>query len=85
MRVLYIDIDSLRADHLGCYGYPRNTIPNIDRLADSIDTVLGGGGSLHSREGGLPYLCRLQATGREPLAKRLAEKHNVPLKGNPAS
>ena len=33
MRILYIDIDSLRADHLGCYGYGRNTSPNIDRLA----------------------------------------------------
>ncbi len=33
MRILYIDIDSLRPDHLGCYGYHRNTSPNIDTLA----------------------------------------------------
>src|ERR1043165_5494049 len=33
MRVLYIDIDSQRPDHLGCYGYHRNTSPNMDRLA----------------------------------------------------
>jgi choline-sulfatase len=33
MRILYIDIDTLRADHLGCYGYHRNTSPNIDILA----------------------------------------------------
>jgi arylsulfatase A-like enzyme len=33
MRILYIDIDSLRPDHLGCYGYHRNTSPNIDMLA----------------------------------------------------
>jgi arylsulfatase A-like enzyme len=33
MRILYIDIDSLRPDHLGCYGYPRNTSPNIDLIA----------------------------------------------------
>jgi arylsulfatase A-like enzyme len=26
-------IDAARADHLGCYGYPRETTPNIDRLA----------------------------------------------------
>ena len=33
MRILFIDIDTLRPDHLGCYGYHRNTSPNIDRIA----------------------------------------------------
>jgi len=33
MRIIYFDIDSLRPDHLGCYGYHRNTSPNIDQLA----------------------------------------------------
>ncbi|MGH8327369.1 MAG: sulfatase, partial [Steroidobacteraceae bacterium] len=33
MRFLYIDIDTLRPDHLGCYGYARRTSPNIDRVA----------------------------------------------------
>jgi arylsulfatase A-like enzyme len=33
VRILYIDIDTLRADHLGCYGYARATSPNLDRLA----------------------------------------------------
>jgi arylsulfatase A-like enzyme len=33
MRVLYLDLDTLRPDHLGCYGYHRNTSPNIDRIA----------------------------------------------------
>lgn len=33
MRVLLIDIDTLRPDHLGCYGYGRNTSPNIDSIA----------------------------------------------------
>ena len=33
MRILYIDIDSQRPDHLGCYGYHRKTSPAIDQLA----------------------------------------------------
>ena len=33
MRILYIDIDSLRPDHLGCYGYHRQTSPSIDAVA----------------------------------------------------
>jgi len=32
-NILYIDIDTLRPDHLGSYGYHRNTSPNLDRLA----------------------------------------------------
>jgi arylsulfatase len=31
--VLLISIDTLRADHLGAYGYARNTSPHIDALA----------------------------------------------------
>ncbi len=33
MRILYLDIDTTRPDHLDCYGYHRNTSPNIDRIA----------------------------------------------------
>lgn len=33
MRVLFIDIDTLRPDHLGCYGYLRRTSPAIDAIA----------------------------------------------------
>ncbi|MHC4916344.1 MAG: sulfatase, partial [Planctomycetota bacterium] len=33
MRILYLDCDTLRADHLGCYGYCRDTSPNIDGVA----------------------------------------------------
>lgn len=32
-NVVLITIDTLRADHLGCYGYEKNTSPTIDRLA----------------------------------------------------
>jgi len=32
-NIVLITIDTLRADHLGCYGYQRATSPNIDCLA----------------------------------------------------
>lgn len=32
-NIILISIDTLRADHLGCYGYKRDTSPNIDSLA----------------------------------------------------
>jgi len=32
-NIILISIDTLRADHLACYGYKRNTSPNIDKLA----------------------------------------------------
>ncbi|CAG7626566.1 sulfatase-like hydrolase/transferase [Paenibacillus allorhizosphaerae] len=34
MRILLLDLDSLRPDHLGCYGYHRNTSPHIDQVAE---------------------------------------------------
>ena len=33
-NVILISIDTLRADHLGSYGYQRDTSPNIDELAE---------------------------------------------------
>jgi choline-sulfatase len=33
MRILYLDLDTLRPDHLGCYGYHRDTSPTIDSVA----------------------------------------------------
>jgi len=32
-NVIFISVDTLRPDRLGCYGYKRNTSPSIDKLA----------------------------------------------------
>ena len=32
-NIVLVSIDTLRADHLGCYGYERDTSPVIDALA----------------------------------------------------
>jgi arylsulfatase A-like enzyme len=33
LNIILIGVDTLRQDHLGCYGYERATSPNIDELA----------------------------------------------------
>jgi len=33
LNVLFITLDTTRADHIGCYGYPQIKTPNIDGLA----------------------------------------------------
>lgn len=46
-NILLITIDSLRRDHLGCYGYNKNTSPNIDKLASRgarfLEAISSGG------------------------------------------
>jgi arylsulfatase A-like enzyme len=33
-RIILIGVDTLRADHLSCYGYNRDTSPNLDKWAE---------------------------------------------------
>ena len=33
MKIIFIDIDTLRPDHMSCYGYHRKTTPNMDTIA----------------------------------------------------
>jgi len=46
-NIILITIDSLRVDHLGCYGYPQNTSPSIDSLASKgalfLEAISNGG------------------------------------------
>ena len=50
LSVVLVSIDTLRADHLGCYGYDRPTTPNIDSFAAEgvlfEQCVNTGGGTL---------------------------------------
>jgi len=32
-NIILVTVDSLRADHLGCYGYSKPTSPNLDQFA----------------------------------------------------
>ena len=52
MRIIYFDIDCLRPDHLGCYGYDRSTSPTIGRTAgyrsERYQTVCNGSAAFSS-------------------------------------
>jgi arylsulfatase A-like enzyme len=34
MKIIYVDVDSLRPDHTGAYGYQRDITPNLDAMAE---------------------------------------------------
>jgi arylsulfatase A-like enzyme len=34
-NIIMISFDEVRPDHLGCYGYGKNTTPNVDRIAEN--------------------------------------------------
>lgn len=38
MRIIYVDVDTLRADHTTPYEYHRPTTPNLQKLADKSVT-----------------------------------------------
>lgn len=46
--ILFVLVDSLKASHVGCYGYARDTTPNLDRFVREegcfrFETVIPGG------------------------------------------
>jgi len=50
MNVIFIAIDTLRSDHLSCYGYPKRTSPNIDAIAERgalVETFYSVGNCTH--------------------------------------
>lgn len=62
-NIILLTIDALRADHLSCYGYKKNTTPNIDKIAKkNIQFLNAYSTSSHTRESAPSLL-----TGRYPL------------------
>jgi arylsulfatase A-like enzyme len=61
-NVLLITIDALRADHVGSYGYPRPTTPNLDALAREATRFANGWAHAPSTRYSVPAIL----TGRYP-------------------
>ena len=64
LRLLLVTIDTLRADHVGAYGYQRPTTPNLDRLASEGTLFVNGWAHAPSTRYSMPAI----ATGRWPSA-----------------
>jgi arylsulfatase A-like enzyme len=64
LDLLLVTIDTLRADHLGCYGYPRPTSPVIDKLAAEGALFENGWAHAPSTRYSMPAI----AAGRWPSA-----------------
>ena len=62
-NIVLITIDTLRADHLGAYGYPRPTTPNLDALAAAGARFAAGWAHAPSTRYSMPAIL----TGRLPL------------------
>ena len=79
LNVLLITIDTLRADHLGAYGYPRPTSPRIDALARS--------GALFERAYTFWPKTRgsfvVMMTGRRPSVNGYSKTHPILVDFNP--
>src|SRR5205823_4427485 len=61
--ILLVTIDTTRADHLGMYGYPRPTSPNLDKLAGDGTVFQNGWAHAPSTRYSMPAIL----TGRLPL------------------
>ena len=76
-NAVLIVVDTLRADHLGCYGYQRPTSPNIDKLAASGARFVNG---ISSTPWTLPSMATIM-TGLYPSVHgvvRRSERQHLP-------
>lgn len=79
LNVVLITIDTLRADHLGVYGYRRQTSPNLDALARG-GAVFEAAYTFWPKTRGSFVMIH---TGRRPSENGYSRKHPVLLGFNP--
>jgi len=73
-NIVFIAIDTLRADHLGCYGYHRDTSPEIDGLAERGATFLSAlAGAIPTQPSFTTML-----TGVHPLRHQIVSHQRAP-------
>ncbi|MHA1311500.1 MAG: sulfatase [Candidatus Helarchaeota archaeon] len=79
MKIILICIDTLSSKHLGCYGWHRDTSPNIDKFAKSsiiFDNAYANNNATH------PSFTTI-LTGRHPLSHEIiAHQGKIKLKKN---
>lgn len=78
LNLIIISIDTLRADHMGVYGYSRNTTPNIDQWAKDATVFTNATTMVPMTR---PSLVSLM-TGRNPLKTRIITNQGLPLSWN---
>ena len=78
-NILFITIDALRRDHLGCYGYHRNTSPNIDALTDRgvqfLEAISNGGFTASS----FPAIMASALPPLEKFGGKTIMEHNITI------
>jgi arylsulfatase A-like enzyme len=75
-NVILVAFDTLRADRLGCYGYHRDTSPNLDRFA--ADAVLFERCISQSNETLTSFASLLQSVWPSEVAHLSYEKYRLP-------
>ncbi|NIM20301.1 MAG: sulfatase-like hydrolase/transferase [Candidatus Latescibacteria bacterium] len=79
-NVILISLDTLRGDHLGCYGYDRPVTPNIDRFVSSSvlfeNAVAQAGSTLPSHKSVMTSLYPPQLRTR---SGRRLDRHRITL------
>src|SRR3989304_9370534 len=78
LNVLLISIDTLRPDHMGVYGYKKNTTPNIDKWSKDAIVFTNVTTVVPMTQPSFAALL----TGRNPLNTRIITNLGLPVSSN---